>query len=162
MVLRRLCVIMVLIRPISHGLGHRTTTCQHSDRELFEVLSRGRPISQCVFCQLERHVKGRHVRCQCLEGSLLSSPDGPSQRRKSGPWAPARPRKRKSPLLPAVQTTFSPHIPPSTPAKISQNRGVESEYRVATVGDGCRNQKACCCLTGSSCQCCQVKSEYGK
>lgn len=45
--------------------GHRSTSCQHTDRNLLEVRKKGRPMSQCDHCRDLRKVKQVHVRCKC-------------------------------------------------------------------------------------------------
>ncbi|KAJ6605121.1 copper fist DNA binding domain-containing protein [Mycena sp. CBHHK59/15] len=56
--------------------GHRSSTCGHSNRPLFEVARKGRPISQCSSCRELRQVKGSHAKCKCPQvlqsrGTLL-------------------------------------------------------------------------------------------
>lgn len=45
--------------------GHRSSRCTHSDRPLFEIRKKGRPITQCNHCRDLRKVKQVHVRCGC-------------------------------------------------------------------------------------------------
>lgn len=45
--------------------GHRSSSCHHSDRPLFEVKKKGRPVSQCQQCRELRKAKGVHSRCEC-------------------------------------------------------------------------------------------------
>ncbi|KZT34908.1 hypothetical protein SISSUDRAFT_955315, partial [Sistotremastrum suecicum HHB10207 ss-3] len=47
--------------------GHRSSSCKHNDRELFEVKKKGRPVSQCNHCRELRKTKQVHVRCHCEE-----------------------------------------------------------------------------------------------
>ncbi|EPT01285.1 hypothetical protein FOMPIDRAFT_1161920, partial [Fomitopsis schrenkii] len=53
--------------------GHRASVCQHSDRQLFEIKRKGRPVSQCQHCRDLRKTKQVHVRCTC---ALRSSDEG--------------------------------------------------------------------------------------
>lgn len=45
--------------------GHRTSSCKHTDRSLFETGKKGRPISQCAHCRDLRQVKSLHTSCKC-------------------------------------------------------------------------------------------------
>lgn len=52
--------------------GHRSSSCHHSDRPLFEIKKKGRPVSQCEKCRELRKNKRMHVRCTCGESSVSS------------------------------------------------------------------------------------------
>ena len=59
-------------RLISHFLssgscikGHRSSSCHHTDRPLFEIKKKGRPVSQCDKCRELRKQKQKHVKCNC-------------------------------------------------------------------------------------------------
>ncbi|GBB89962.1 hypothetical protein RclHR1_16800005 [Rhizophagus clarus] len=58
--------------------GHRSTACQHSDRQLFVIKRKGRPITQCSHCRELRKTQKVHVKCNCnekkKEESILSQP----------------------------------------------------------------------------------------
>lgn len=41
--------------------------CTHTDRELHLVPKKGRPVTQCSHCRLERKKRSAHVSCQCGE-----------------------------------------------------------------------------------------------
>ncbi|KZT72015.1 copper-fist-domain-containing protein [Daedalea quercina L-15889] len=45
--------------------GHRASVCQHTDRPLFEIKRKGRPVSQCQHCRELRKTKQVHVKCMC-------------------------------------------------------------------------------------------------
>ncbi|OZJ03597.1 hypothetical protein BZG36_03039 [Bifiguratus adelaidae] len=45
--------------------GHRSSHCLHSDRPLFEIKRKGRPITQCTHCRELRKTKQIHVKCTC-------------------------------------------------------------------------------------------------
>ncbi|KZO91026.1 copper-fist-domain-containing protein, partial [Calocera viscosa TUFC12733] len=54
--------------------GHRSSTCGHTDRPLFEIKRKGRPQTQCEHCRRLRKTRQVHVRCDCA--SLDDIPDG--------------------------------------------------------------------------------------
>ncbi|GJJ14572.1 hypothetical protein Clacol_008837 [Clathrus columnatus] len=45
--------------------GHRSSACSHTDRALFEIKKKGRPITQCEHCRHLRKTKQVHVKCLC-------------------------------------------------------------------------------------------------
>ncbi|KAI0797297.1 transcription factor, partial [Irpex lacteus] len=45
--------------------GHRSSTCKHTDRPLFEIKKKGRPVTQCEHCRELRKTKQVHVKCMC-------------------------------------------------------------------------------------------------
>jgi hypothetical protein len=45
--------------------GHRSSACQHTDRPLFEIKKKGRPVTQCEHCRELRKTKQVHVKCSC-------------------------------------------------------------------------------------------------
>jgi hypothetical protein len=53
--------------------GHRSSSCHHSDRPLFEIKRKGRPVSQCDKCRELRQLKRVHTKCLCTPKSDLST-----------------------------------------------------------------------------------------
>jgi hypothetical protein len=45
--------------------GHRSSNCKHTDRPLFEIKKKGRPVTQCDHCRELRKTKQVHVKCLC-------------------------------------------------------------------------------------------------
>ncbi|KAJ8590511.1 hypothetical protein M405DRAFT_896906 [Rhizopogon salebrosus TDB-379] len=45
--------------------GHRSSACKHTDRPLFEIKKKGRPVTQCEHCRELRKTKQVHVKCSC-------------------------------------------------------------------------------------------------
>ncbi|KAH7127988.1 copper fist DNA binding domain-containing protein [Dactylonectria estremocensis] len=58
--------------------GHRVAQCQHADRPLQQIGSKGRPVSQCNHCRTLRKSRSLHTRCKC--GSTARSSSRPSGR----------------------------------------------------------------------------------
>ncbi|KTW25756.1 hypothetical protein T552_03369 [Pneumocystis carinii B80] len=61
---------MVYINDIKYACsscirGHRSSLCDHENRQLFEIKRKGRPVSQCVQMPTERTKKGSKTRCIC-------------------------------------------------------------------------------------------------
>ncbi|KAJ3759965.1 transcription factor, partial [Lentinula raphanica] len=45
--------------------GHRSSGCKHTDRALYEIKKKGRPVTQCEQCRELRKTKQVHVKCIC-------------------------------------------------------------------------------------------------
>ncbi|KIL70601.1 hypothetical protein M378DRAFT_155533 [Amanita muscaria Koide BX008] len=52
--------------------GHRSSSCRHANRPLFEIKRKGRPVSQCDKCRELRQSKKVHTKCICHPKSDLS------------------------------------------------------------------------------------------
>ncbi|TFL06243.1 copper fist DNA binding domain-containing protein [Pterulicium gracile] len=105
--------------------GHRSSSCHHTDRPLYEIKKKGRPVSQCEKCRALRKSKKVHSKCTC-DGTPSDSPAPPppvpgSKARRFIPSTPALPNGikdvltsfRTAPALPAdtrqmVQTLLNP------------------------------------------------------
>ena len=57
--------------------GHRSSACKHSDRPLFEIKKKGRPVTQCEHCRELRKTKQVHVKCSC-ESKAYNNSQPPS------------------------------------------------------------------------------------
>ncbi|KAI8071572.1 copper fist DNA binding domain-containing protein [Gongronella butleri] len=45
--------------------GHRSSLCKHTERTLFPIRRKGRPISQCDTCREQRRKFRVHQKCNC-------------------------------------------------------------------------------------------------
>ncbi|KAF8912649.1 hypothetical protein CPB85DRAFT_1300826 [Mucidula mucida] len=62
--------------------GHRSSACKHTDRPLFEIKKKGRPVTQCEHCRELRKRKQVHVKCICMvkdDAPAVSSKKGLSK-----------------------------------------------------------------------------------
>ncbi|KAF7319729.1 Copper-fist domain-containing protein [Mycena kentingensis (nom. inval.)] len=116
--------------------GHRSSSCHHTERPLFEIKKKGRPVSQCPKCRELRQSRRVHSKCQCPQeeqpsrGILL--PSSSSKSRRYIPIAPALPnglRDALPPLSPRSQ------VPP------------DSRQRVDSLLNPCN------CRSGFKCKC---------
>ncbi|KAH9847001.1 hypothetical protein C2E23DRAFT_533156 [Lenzites betulinus] len=59
--------------------GHRSSSCKHTDRPLFEIKKKGRPVTQCEHCRELRKTRQIHVKCVCesKESTYSALPSGP-------------------------------------------------------------------------------------
>ncbi|OAX35269.1 copper-fist-domain-containing protein [Rhizopogon vinicolor AM-OR11-026] len=74
--------------------GHRSSSCHHSERPLFEVKKKGRPVSQCPRCRELRHSKRVHSKCTCNSREVVDKVPIPA----------ARPDKKPKRFMPTVPT----------------------------------------------------------
>ncbi|KAF8633979.1 hypothetical protein AX15_001157 [Amanita polypyramis BW_CC] len=80
--------------------GHRSSSCHHADRPLFEIKKKGRPVSQCEKCRQLRQSKRVHTKCICNPKSDQSSQRIPlasngTKSKRFIPVAPALPNGLK-------------------------------------------------------------------
>ncbi|KAH9947408.1 hypothetical protein B0H21DRAFT_739437 [Amylocystis lapponica] len=117
--------------------GHRSSSCHHTERPLFEIKKKGRPVSQCEKCRELRKTKRMHNKCNCTSSSSCNTStfsyselvgqasgdetctsakaSGSTKSRRFRPIAPALPNGLKDML--STQST-STTIPPDPRAKL--------------------------------------------
>ncbi|KAA1468422.1 hypothetical protein DENSPDRAFT_464247 [Dentipellis sp. KUC8613] len=95
--------------------GHRSSSCAHTDRPLFEIKKKGRPVSQCDHCRELRRQKRVHSKCTCTESK--SAKDRPFEK------AIGTKQKRYIPIVPALPNGLKDAFPPSSaPSRSSDPR----------------------------------------
>ncbi|KAI0327246.1 hypothetical protein GY45DRAFT_1327842 [Cubamyces sp. BRFM 1775] len=104
--------------------GHRSSNCQHTDRPLFEIKKKGRPVSQCEKCRELRKTKRMHSKCTCA--SIPSSEAGPSSQASvsqaaiaSDSSAPKAKTRRFKPIAPALPNGLKDILPSAAGASQS-------------------------------------------
>ncbi|KAK0446461.1 uncharacterized protein EV420DRAFT_903687 [Desarmillaria tabescens] len=89
--------------------GHRSSSCHHTDRPLFEIKKKGRPVSQCESCRQLRQSRRVHSKCNCNnkdEAGPSQPVVGYTKSRRFIPIVPALPNGLKD-VLQASQATSS-------------------------------------------------------
>ncbi|KAJ7293899.1 hypothetical protein C8J57DRAFT_40541 [Mycena rebaudengoi] len=75
--------------------GHRSSSCHHTDRPLFEIKKKGRPVSQCEKCRELRQSRRVHSKCNCPQDDTPSRglllPSSSTKSRRYIPIVPALP-----------------------------------------------------------------------
>ncbi|EMD41261.1 hypothetical protein CERSUDRAFT_109864 [Gelatoporia subvermispora B] len=89
--------------------GHRSSSCAHTDRPLFEIKKKGRPVSQCETCRELRKTKRMHNKCTCGTSPHETLPTGFAT--TSGLVQPF-----SSTENPAKKTMYKPRFKPIAPA----------------------------------------------
>ncbi|CAE6436442.1 unnamed protein product [Rhizoctonia solani] len=117
--------------------GHRSSSCQHTDRALFEIKKKGRPVTQCDHCRELRKTKQVHVRCSCD-----TKPDGTAASKLPGKKGSRLPAEAAyphglSPSLSGVATS-------PAPSKSNQTLNLTASSEIPK----------CVCGDGQSCHCC--------
>ncbi|KAF4623222.1 hypothetical protein D9613_002010 [Agrocybe pediades] len=88
--------------------GHRSSSCHHTDRPLFEIKKKGRPVSQCTKCRELRQSKKFHSKCTCNHQSESAPAMQPLA---SGSGSKTR---RFIPIVPALPNGLRDVLPAST------------------------------------------------
>ncbi|KAE9409387.1 copper-fist-domain-containing protein [Gymnopus androsaceus JB14] len=84
--------------------GHRSSSCTHTDRPLFEVKKKGRPVSQCETCRALRKSKKLHSKCNCNPQEQKPPKPPGTKTPRFVPIAPALPNGIKD-VIRAVPST---------------------------------------------------------
>ncbi|PCH37591.1 hypothetical protein WOLCODRAFT_110154 [Wolfiporia cocos MD-104 SS10] len=116
--------------------GHRSSSCKHTDRPLFEIKKKGRPVTQCEHCRELRKTKQVHVKCMC---ATRDEGDGPL--------------KRGSTKIPAT-AAFPSGLPEALEASVAlqaMTDGSDSEH------SGHGSSTACSCNDTGICNCCTAR-----
>ncbi|KAK7683596.1 hypothetical protein QCA50_013434 [Cerrena zonata] len=114
--------------------GHRSSTCKHTDRPLFEIKKKGRPVTQCEHCRELRKTRQVHVKCVCEHKDDVG--EGPSR------GAP------KVPVSAAFPAGLSREAMEASVATQLYSEGSDSERSSALSTSGCN------CQSIGSCNCC--------
>ncbi|KIY71892.1 copper-fist-domain-containing protein [Cylindrobasidium torrendii FP15055 ss-10] len=119
--------------------GHRSSSCSHNDRPLFEIKKKGRPISQCEKCRELRQSRRVHSKCNCNPAE-----EGTSTQTKLKGTNKAR--QRFIPIVPALPNGIQDAIRPSTSGT---SRPPDSRQQVSTLLNPCTcNLRRCKCGAG--------------
>ncbi|KAF8874845.1 hypothetical protein BD779DRAFT_1678542 [Infundibulicybe gibba] len=114
--------------------GHRSSTCNHADRPLYEIKKKGRPVTQCEHCRELRKTKQVHVKCMC-------------ENKDDTPQIPQQPRPKKCNTKVPDSAAF-PHGLPQALEASQAREGISSDSDHGGAGDSCM------CKYGGSCHCC--------
>ncbi|KAL4076725.1 hypothetical protein V8B97DRAFT_1490200 [Scleroderma yunnanense] len=117
-------------------MGHRSSACKHTDRPLYEIKKKGRPVTQCEHCRELRKTKQVHVKCLC--GQDPSGAGGEASNKKG------------TAKLPAV-AAFPRGLPEDLEAlailPATSDGSIDSDHSGETSPSGCR------CKKGGPCDC---------
>ncbi|CED83035.1 Copper fist DNA-binding [Phaffia rhodozyma] len=143
--------------------GHRSSSCAHTDRPLFEIKKKGRPPTQCSHCRDLRKKKQVHVKCMCeARGPLILDPsqiaEGSSTSIVSSAKGKGQAKKKKKDV-----TLTAPALPNGLKdvQNLSSVGGLKKEEDESTIpnslGKGKARMKAiakqCLCRVGGECHC---------
>ncbi|KAI5199617.1 hypothetical protein E4T39_06138 [Aureobasidium subglaciale] len=121
--------------------GHRVSGCTHTDRELFFVPKKGRPITQCPHCRAERKKRSSHVKCDC--GEKPHTKEKCIHLREAEAKAATVAAAAESGLpLPPCSSSGEHHSPDLYP--VAEESPSSDEHR-------------CCCPHGGKCICSSLK-----
>ncbi|KAF5377244.1 hypothetical protein D9615_006404 [Tricholomella constricta] len=120
--------------------GHRSSSCHHTDRPLFEIKKKGRPVSQCQKCRELRQSKRVHSKCTCNERKDSTAP-GETSKALTGTKS-----KRFIPIVPALPNGLQDVLKAS---RISSALPADVRQRVDSLLNPCpcRSVWKCKCRT---------------
>ncbi|KAF8499104.1 copper fist DNA binding domain-containing protein [Russula emetica] len=122
--------------------GHRSSSCTHTERPLYEIKKKGRPVSQCERCRQLRNTKKVHSKCTCSEGS---SP----QTREATDRVFGTKQKRYIPIVPALPNGLNDAL---TSSNMIPNSPAHPRQKVASLLNPCQCSDVwnCGCRTPAS------------
>ncbi|THH03685.1 hypothetical protein EW146_g10363, partial [Bondarzewia mesenterica] len=129
--------------------GHRSSSCKHTDRPLFEIKKKGRPITQCEHCRELRKTKQVHVKCICetKEGTSEKPP-------KSG---------SKGSLKKVLASVAFPNgLPEALGASVAPHTSSDASLSDSDSGGHVSANASCDCKDGGDCHCCTSRSSHPK
>jgi len=125
--------------------GHRSSTCKHTDRPLYEIKKKGRPVTQCEHCRELRKTKQVHVKCIC-EVKTEPPPPQPSSNGKKGTKIPS-------------SAAFPNGLPQELEAVVASQ--IQEEFLSDSL-HGVKEPSSCACKSGGSCQCCTPRNSAAR
>jgi hypothetical protein len=126
--------------------GHRSSNCKHTDRPLFEIKKKGRPVTQCEHCRELRRTKQVHVKCICESRDDTAKPSEPKK------IAPTKNAAFPNGLPEAMEMSIALQLPPDGVSSDSDH-GVLISF---SLFQGMLNFSAapdCTCKSGGTCIC---------
>ncbi|KAJ6569536.1 hypothetical protein B0H19DRAFT_697849 [Mycena capillaripes] len=120
--------------------GHRSSSCHHADRPLFEIKKKGRPVSQCEKCRELRQSRRVHSKCNCPQ-------DEPPSRGLLLPSSSMKSR-RYIPIVPTLPNGLRDVLPvsPRSPVPPDSRQRVDSLLNPCN----CRSVWKCKCRVPNS------------
>ncbi|KAJ4486133.1 copper fist DNA binding domain-containing protein [Lentinula aciculospora] len=114
--------------------GHRSSACKHTDRPLYEIKKKGRPVTQCEHCRELRKTKQVHVKCICHKEDTVAGGEQTSDCSKQG----------------VNKMLESAAFPDGLP------KALEASVAVQLLSQGATSDSdldGCSCLSGDECHC---------
>lgn len=125
--------------------GHRSSACKHTDRPLFEIKKKGRPVTQCEHCRELRKTKQVHVKCLCEakeEGAAPKAHDASGLKKKGSNKVPE-----------------SAAFPNGLPEAL----GISVAVRLPSDGSSDSDHSGeCACKDGGDCTCCTPRKSVSR
>ncbi|KAI1790070.1 hypothetical protein LXA43DRAFT_947696 [Ganoderma leucocontextum] len=118
--------------------GHRSSSCKHTDRPLFEIKKKGRPVTQCEHCRELRKTRQIHVKCVCESKEIT----------EEGPAAFGSKVGTKLPARAAFPGGLPEELLEASVASQPFSEGSDSEQSSDTTSG-----RGCCCKDTASCTC---------
>ncbi|KAI0689544.1 hypothetical protein BC835DRAFT_1368449 [Cytidiella melzeri] len=126
--------------------GHRSSTCKHTDRPLYEIKKKGRPVTQCEHCRELRKSKQVHVKCMCGAKELQQSQSEENTTPTPLSTVPPSVFKKKGGKKVPVSAAFPSGLPETLGASVAVSEGSDSELG-SELPCICESVGVCNCAT---------------
>ncbi|KAI0633989.1 hypothetical protein C8Q77DRAFT_718414 [Trametes polyzona] len=133
---------VLLTNPCSETCikGHRSSSCKHTDRPLFEIKKKGRPVTQCEHCRELRKTRQIHVKCVCESKDGVYGTSGPVEG-SSGQGG------TKVPARAAFPSGLPEGLLEASVASKALSEGSDSDQGAPTRSCSCKDGATCTCWT---------------
>ncbi|KAI0768297.1 hypothetical protein BD413DRAFT_450414, partial [Trametes elegans] len=131
--------------------GHRSSSCKHTDRPLFEIKKKGRPVTQCEHCRELRKTRQIHVKCVC------ESKDGGEGATGLGPGSSTQGACSLGCLPGGVKVPARATFPGGLPEELLEASA--ATWPLSEGSDSDQPGRGCCCKDDISCTCWTPRSQ---
>ncbi|CAE6389931.1 unnamed protein product [Rhizoctonia solani] len=130
--------------------GHRSSSCHHTDRPLFEIKKKGRPVTQCARCRELRKTRSYHSKCLCDKPAATQNDNGTEASTEETPGSKRKKSSRAAPTVPSLPNGICDLLDDKKRNNSEQKE--ESRKRFKTMFNPCKcgsdNTKRCRCNSG--------------
>ncbi|KAK7468501.1 copper-binding transcription factor [Stygiomarasmius scandens] len=120
--------------------GHRSSGCSHTDRPLYEIKKKGRPVSQCDKCRQLRQSRRVHSKCNCS-----STEQGPSSQTETRRLVSGTKTRRFVPIAPALPNGIKDAFKSSSNSLASNPPSVRQRVDSLLNPCNCKDLWQCSC-----------------
>lgn len=128
--------------------GHRSSSCHHTDRPLFEIKKKGRPVTQCARCRELRKTRSYHSKCLCDKPATASQKEpeiGSST--EENPGSKRKKSSRTAPTIPSLPNGIQDLLDTKKPSDSEESRK-RFKAMLNPCKCGCDDAKRCRCNGG--------------
>ncbi|KAF8760859.1 Copper-fist [Rhizoctonia solani] len=127
--------------------GHRSSSCHHTDRPLFEIKKKGRPITQCARCRELRKTRSYHSKCLCDKPAATQNDNQVDASTEEIPGSKRKKSSRTAPAVPSLPNGIRDILDNKKPNDSEQKEESRKRFKAMLnpCNCGCDDAKRCRC-----------------